>query len=108
MKIARLSERITIEKNAVMVDEIGNHRNSWTEFYSCYAYADTFTTDEVETEVSRDVPSINFQVRYAPILTNLRSTGFRVRFHDEVYNILAIDFMNYDHDSIKLRCKKEV
>ena len=31
MEIARMNERIIIEKNAVAVDKIGNHVNTWEE-----------------------------------------------------------------------------
>ena len=46
MDIARLKERITIEKLTVKVDEIGNHTNGWEDYYSCYAYANTYMVDE--------------------------------------------------------------
>lgn len=37
MDIALLNVKITVEKNEVTVDEIGNRRNAWTEYYSCFA-----------------------------------------------------------------------
>ena len=37
MDIALLNVRITFQKNEVVVDDIGNHRNAWTDIYSCYS-----------------------------------------------------------------------
>ena len=48
MKIGRMDERILIQKNEVHVDAIGNHRNSWTDYYSCSAYPSTYSVDETE------------------------------------------------------------
>ena len=37
MDIGLLNVRITISKNAVTTDAIGNHKNEWAPFYTCYA-----------------------------------------------------------------------
>ena len=37
MKVSLLNERITIEKSKIEVDKIGNHKNVWSKYYSCYA-----------------------------------------------------------------------
>lgn len=37
MEVALLNVRITFQKNEVISDAIGNHRNEWTDYYSCYA-----------------------------------------------------------------------
>ena len=34
MEVALLNVRITFQKNSVIVDEIGNHRNEWKDIYS--------------------------------------------------------------------------
>ena len=53
MEISKLNERITIEKNAVVTDAIGNHKNTWIHYFSCYAYASTYQAEEKESEVSQ-------------------------------------------------------
>lgn len=35
MDIALLNVQIMFQKNGVEVDEIGNHINSWNDYYSC-------------------------------------------------------------------------
>jgi len=37
MNIGLLNTRITVQKNEVSVDSIGNHKNVWTDWYSCAA-----------------------------------------------------------------------
>ena len=37
MKIELLNVRIFISKNTVVTDAIGNRRNEWQPFYTCYA-----------------------------------------------------------------------
>ena len=35
MKIELLNVRIQIQKNSVVVDKYGNHKNEWAPYYSC-------------------------------------------------------------------------
>ena len=37
MDVALLNRKITVQKNTVVTDAIGNHTNEWADFYSCYA-----------------------------------------------------------------------
>lgn len=108
MDIARFKERITIEKLTVIVDEIGNHTNGWEDYYSCYAYPDTYTVDESIGKVDYENQTISFTVRACKKTKALTSTQYRVRFRNLIYNIVAIDMMNYNNKDIKIRCKKEV
>ena len=46
--IEKLNERITIEKSTVVTDKVGNHRNTWEEYFTCFAYASTYQAQEDE------------------------------------------------------------
>lgn len=37
MDIALLNVKIIIQKNETVVDAIGNHKNTWTDFHTCFA-----------------------------------------------------------------------
>ena len=37
MRVALLNEKITIQKAVVTADGIGNRKNSWEDYFSCYA-----------------------------------------------------------------------
>ena len=49
MHIAAMNVKITFQKYALYVDDIGNHRNMWMDDFSCYATTSTKIND-VETE----------------------------------------------------------
>lgn len=107
MDIGKMNERITFEKCVAVKDKVGNHVNTWEEYYSCFAYASTYQAEENPGEVTTEERSVSFSVRYCSELKNLSSTGFRIRFHDEIYNIRSVDMMNYQRREIKLLCRRE-
>ena len=76
-----MNERITIEKNTVVVDKIGNHVNTWEEYFSCYTYASTYEAQESGDEVTEENRSVTFSVRYCRETAAVTSTGYRVNFH---------------------------
>ena len=105
--IEKLNERITIQQNAASVDKYGNHKQSWTDYFTCSCYASTYVKEENEGVVTTDERSITFEVRYCPELAGITSTGYRVVFHGETYNIESVDMMNWQRKTIRLKCRKE-
>ena len=104
--VARFNERLTVQKNEVLVDKYGNHKNAWTDYYSCFTYASTYQYDkERESVVTAEEQTINFEVRFCAELQSLDSTHFRVSFHGDTYNIVSVDFMNYQRKTIRIVCK---
>ena len=59
-----MNERITFEKNTTVVDKVGNHVNTWEEYFSCYTYASTYESKESGDEVTEENRSVTFSVRY--------------------------------------------
>lgn len=105
--IARFNERITVQKSTVVVDKYHNHMNAWEDYFSCYAYANTYAKDE-ETEVlTHDERTVIFEVRYCSELAGITSTNYRVVFKGDAYNITNIDMMNYQKKCIRIKCRKE-
>ena len=37
MNISGLRTRVVFQRNTVSIDEVGNHLNSWTDYYACWA-----------------------------------------------------------------------
>lgn len=107
MNIALLNERITIEKSMVEVDKIGNHKNVWGKYYSCYA---TISSESPKEETSSgavwDESKIDFTIRYSREVADISSIGFRVVFRNSIYEIKGIDHMNYKKKSMKLHCRR--
>ena len=107
MEIARMNERITFEKNSTVVDKIGNHVNTWEEYFSCYTYASTYEAQESGDEVKEENRSVTLSVRYCRETAAVTSTGYRVHFHGDLYSILSIDPMNYQRKEIRFVCRRE-
>ena len=55
---------------------------------------------------SEDDSKIDFTIRYCKRAAALTSTGYRVQFESELYDILAVDHMNFKRKCIKLSCQK--
>lgn len=107
MKIALLNEKILFQKSIVVSDAIGNRKNAWEDYYSCFAtIGGEGGSEKSEAGQTVDDASITFTVRYCSRLVDIMSTGFRILFRGEIYNILAIDHRNYKKKSLKLRCEK--
>lgn len=110
MEVSLLNVRITFQKNAVAVDDIGNHKNTWIDYYSCHATVSGEAGNQSsETDVAgtvADESGISFTVRYCKKVAAVDSTGYRVVFGGELYDILAIDHMNYKKKCIKFKCRK--
>ena len=107
MKISLLNEKILFQKNSVVSDVIGNHKNVWEDYYSCFATIGGESRNEkAEAGQTIDDVGITFTVRYCSQLVDIVSTGFRILFRGEIYNILSVDHMNYKKKSLKFRCEK--
>ena len=106
-RIARKNARITFQKNTVFVDKYQNHINTWTDYFTCFAYANTYSLNESGEEVISEGRSITFSTRYCPELAAITSTGYRIIFNGEAYDIEAVDMMNYQNKELRFRCKRE-
>ena len=117
MNIELLNVRIYIQKNEVISDSIGNRKNTWKDYYTCYATVSAEAGKEsTDAGLVVDDSKIDFTIRYCKKAAALTSTGYRVQFGSELYdilvyngsayNILGIDHMNFKKKSIKLKCQK--
>lgn len=108
MEIALLNTRITFQKNETVVDDIGNHTNGWEDYYNCHATV----SGEGGTETSVagiivDNSDVSFTVRFCKKALAVTNTGYRILFDGEIYDIQAVDHMNYKKKCLKFKCKKE-
>lgn len=107
MKIELLNVRIFISQNAVVTDAIGNHKNVWSAYYTCHATVSAEAGKEAtDAGLVVDDSKVDFTIRWCQKAAAITSTGFRVEFNGELYDITAIDHMNYKRKSIKLCCQK--
>lgn len=107
MKVALLNEKILIQRTVVISDEIGNRKNSWEDYYSCFAtISGESGKEQLEAGQNLDGVNISFTVRWSAALSDIDSTGYRIVFHGDIYNILVVDHMNYKKKSLKFKCQK--
>ena len=107
MNIALLNTRITIQQQTTTVDTIGNHINTWQDYYTCAATVSGETNGETE-EAATTVDDTNacFTIRYCALVSAITNTNFRVDFDGQLYDILSVDHQNYKRKSIKPHCRK--
>ena len=107
-KIARFNKRITFQKSTAYQDQYRNERLRWEDYFSCYAYANTYTGEESEGEVTYENRTVNFETRFCSELTPVTSTGYRILFNGEAYDIEYVDHMNYQGKILKFKARREV
>lgn len=107
MNIELMNVRIFISKNDVVVDAIGNHKNVWSEYYTCYATVSAEAgKEETDAGLVVDGSKVDFTIRWCKKAAAITSTKYRVQFNGQLYDILAVNHMNYKRKSIKLCCQK--
>ena len=107
MEVALLNTRITFQKNTLVTDAIGNHKNSWSDYFSCAATLNGESGSENET-AGQTVENARcaFTVRWCSETASVTETGFRITWNGELYNITNIDHQNNKRKSIKFWCQK--
>lgn len=107
MNIGLLNTPISITKNEVAVDAIGNHKNAWVPYYHCHATVSSEAGKEnTDAGLVIDSSKIDFTIRWCKKAAAINSTHYRVEFDGELYDIKAIDHMNFKRKCIKLSCEK--
>ena len=107
MNVGLLNTRIVIQKNGVEIDAIGNHKNGWNEYFSCAATVGSESGSEVDAAGQTiDKANIAFTVRWCKETAAVTTTGYRILWNDEIYDISYIDHMNNRRKCLKIWCQK--
>ena len=107
MDVALLNRKITVQKNTVGTDAIGNRTNEWADFYSCYAAISGESPNEsTSAGTVVDNTKADFTVRWCKAVSEITADGFRICYENEIYNILGIDHQSFKKKSVKLKCQK--
>ena len=107
MEIALMRSSITIQKQTVSVDPIGNRTNTWSDYHSCRAYVNTsYGYEHHVASQTVDTATLMFTVRYCSALRNLCSDEYRIIFDGEIYNITYIDDYQFRHETLKLTAER--
>ena len=111
MEVAAMRSKVTFQKNETVTDRYGNHKNAWTDYYSCFATigGEGLASSKEEQAAGTTVEdfSMTVTVRYCAKAATITSTGYRIVFEGELYNIENIDHLNYRKRALKFLCRKE-
>ncbi len=107
MDVVLLNVKIVFQKNEVVVDAIGNHRNTWVDYYACHAtVSGEGGSEKAVAGLIVEDSDLSFTVRYCRNAAGITTDGYRVVFGDALYNIVSIDHMNYKKKALKFKCEK--
>ncbi len=102
MHIAGMRVRITLQKNETVVDVYGNHTNTWTDYFTCWATASAQTGQEEENAATtNEEDRMDFTVRYSSETAAVVSTKYRILLLDRIYDIDHVDDMGFKKNSRK-------
>ena len=111
MEVAAMRSKVTFQKNETGIDKYGNHKNAWTDYYTCFATigGEGLASSKEEQVAGTTVEdlSMSVTVRFCSKAAAITSTGYRVIFMDEIYNIENIDHLNFKKKALKYMCRKE-
>lgn len=107
MEIAALRVKIMFQRQKAVVDGIGNHTNRWEDYFACRAtVGGEGGTEKAVAGTTVEDADISFTVRFCRAADAVSSSGFRIVFREELYDILAVDHLNYKKKALKFRCRK--
>ena len=107
MDISKLNQRIEIQKGVSKTDEVGNVIRHWQDYYSCFASVNTAGGKERQKGDTEDQNSVAFAVRFCKQLSEISAVDYRIVFRGKTYNIIQVDFADYDGKTIKIKAESE-
>ena len=110
MDVAAMNVRIMFQKNEAVSDAIGNHTDTWADYYSCHAtISDSLGKSSAESEAAGQTmahPDISFTVRFCQKVKVVETTGFSILWDGGIYDILKVDHLNNKKRALKFKCEK--
>lgn len=107
MDISKLNQRILIQKSSTQTDDVGNVFRQWQDFYSCFASVKTTGGKERQNGNTEEQHSVAFAVRFCKKLSELSAVDYRIVFRGKTYNIIQVDFADYDGKTVKIKAESE-
>ena len=107
MDISKLNQRILIQKGSTQTDDVGNVFRQWQDFYFCFASVKTTGGKEQQNGDTDEQHSVAFAVRFCKKLSEISAVDYRMVFRGKTYNIIQVDFADYDGKTIKIKAESE-
>lgn len=107
MDIVLLNRRVVFQRSTVVTDEIGNRRNSWTDWYSCMATVSEESGDEERDAGQKNyTDTLSVTVRYCRKSAAVTPSEFRLVLDGRLYDITSVDHYSYRNRMLKFRCRR--
>ena len=110
LDVSLMNEKVTFQKNVVVADVIGNHKNVWEDFYTCHATigGEGMASSKEKEEAGTIVEDVGLTVtiRYCKKASESGSTTHRIILKGEIYEITNVDHMNFRKKCLKFSCRK--
>ena len=93
---------MTFQKNESVMDENGNHKNTWTDWFTCWATAVESGISTSESEEAAHMVEgnrLDITVRYCTETAPIDSTHYRIMLKDRIYDIVGVSDMGFKHES---------
>ena len=107
MNIAGMRVRIVFQKSMPIIDEYGNHKSEWSDYYRCWASAVTggIKNEQEAAAHTKEEDKLDFTVRYCSETAPINEKEYRIKLKDRIYNIVNIDEMGFKHNSRKFHAE---
>ena len=108
MHISWLRARITIQRNETVVDQYGNHKSIWNDWFTCWATGSSSGRSSDEKEAAGHTVEenrVDFTIRWCSETAAIDTKHYRVLLGDRIYDITSVDQMDFRRQSLKLHTK---
>lgn len=86
---------------------MGNVLRQWQNEHSCFASINTTGGKERQKGDTEEQQSVSFTVRFCKKLSEFSVVDYRIVFCGKIYNILQIDFADYNGKMIWIKAGSE-
>lgn len=88
----KLNQRITIQKQEVHFDDIGNNIPELSDFYTCWASVSEVSGREYwKAREQHEENTLSFKVRYCRKLAEINKIEYFIKYKNKIYDITDID-----------------
>ncbi len=97
-------ERVEIQKCINTTDRFCNHKQEWETHYIGHAYVNMLSGAEYWAAAAvRAESTLQFVLRWHPLLNNIASDKYRLLWRGKAYNITSIDNVQFANKTVKIR-----
>lgn len=104
LNAGKFNQKIEFQKVERTKDEMCSTIETLVPYYSCYAYASGLSgKEQMEAAAQHLQETINFTVRYIPMLANnLNTKDYVIKFRNTIFNIIHIDNYQFKNETLKI------